>query len=172
MAAAPDPDARAAAVAWVGAVMDERDLRAAWVLTDGDLRKVLAQHWILSHHGDEVVGQPDTWEKVADGLAACPSAHPLWGVFAAERLKRWRLHWLGFSAQGWDLRDDRESPAPGWEVVTFIEPGRKLSLKPGSPITYRRLALRHGRDGWLVAGVDGTNIFKPGWPPGPARTLD
>ncbi|MEO6121674.1 MAG: hypothetical protein ABIW46_09525 [Acidimicrobiales bacterium] len=166
-----DPDARRTAVAWVRAVMDERDLRAAWPLTEADLRLVLVQHWVLSHHEDEdLVGGYEGWPALAAGLAADPPVSALWDRFADERLKRWRQYWAGFSARTWDLRDEPELPRPGLEVVTFIEPGRKLNLKPGAPITFRRLAIRRqvGQDaGWLVAGVDGTNLFRPGWPPGP-----
>ncbi|MGH9155103.1 MAG: hypothetical protein ACRD1K_04480 [Acidimicrobiales bacterium] len=160
---------REVAVAWVAAVMDERDLRAAWPLTEPDLRLVLSQHWIMSNHEDaELVGEPGGWDELAAGLSADPSPSPLWDRFAADRLKRWRLHWVGFSAHTWDLRDGREAPRPDLEVVTFIEPGRKLNLKPGSPVTFRRLALRHRGRHWRLAGVDGTNLFRPGWPPAPA----
>lgn len=167
---APAPGARAVAVAWVRAAMDDRDLAAAWTLTEPDLRLVLAQHWVLSHHEDvELVGLPENFELLAAGLAADPPSASQWGTFATERLRRWRQYWPGFSAVTWDLRDEPESPRPGLEVVTFIEPGRKLQLTPGSPITYRRLAVRAQGDGtWLVAGVDGANLFRPGWPPVPA----
>ena len=161
--------ARAAAVAWVRAAMDERDLRAAWPLTEPDLRLVLAQHWVLSHHEDhDLVGPAGGWDPLAAGLAADPPESPLWDRFAAERLKRWRLHWPAFRAATWDLRDEPEVVRPGLEVVTFIEPGRKLNLKPGSPVTYRRLAVRRKGNVWRVAGVDGRNLFRPGWPPAPA----
>jgi len=156
-------------VAWVGAAMDRRDLAGAWPLTDADLRLVLAQHWVLSHHEEpEVVGDPAGWEELAAGLAADPPDSPLWDRFARERLRRWRLHWPGFSARTWDLRDEREVLRPGLEVVTFIEPGRKLARQPGSPVTFRRLAVRRRGSVWLVAGVDGGNLFRPGWPPAPA----
>lgn len=160
--------ARDVAVRWVRAVMDERNLGAAWPLTEPELRLVLVQHWILSHHGDEVVGPPQGWDDLATALAACPSAHPLWDRFASERLKRWRQHWLGFSARTWDLRDGTERPRADAEVITFIEAGQKLRLGPGPPVTYRRLCLRRTGDEWLLAGVDGTNLFRPGWPPSPA----
>lgn len=163
------PVPREVAVSWVRAVMDERDLRAAWRLTEPDLRLVLVQHWVLSHHEEpELVGPFEQWDELAAGLAAEPSTSERWDRFAGERLKRWRRHWPGFSARTWDLRDEREAPRPGLEVVTFIEPGRKLQLTPGGPVTYRRLALRRHGDAWLVAGVDGTNLFRPGWPPVPA----
>lgn len=162
-----DDGAVAVAKAWVGAVMDDRDLARAWAITEPDYRKVLAQHWIISKHAD-VVGPPDQWEAIADGLAACPSAHRLWERFAADRLTRWREFWTGFSAVTWGVRS-RTDPRPDVAVVAFVEPrGKLMSLKPGPPLEFRHIAVRRTPKGWLVAGADGNNLFRPGWPPGPA----
>lgn len=159
-------EAVAAARAWVRTVMDERDLEAAWPLTDPPLRKVLAQHWILSSSPD-VVGPPEQWEALADRLAASPPVHPLWPQFARERLARWREFWQGFSAVTWGVKDRTEF-RPGVVVVTFVEPrGKLMTLRPGPPLEFRRLAVRHTPRGWLLAGVDGSNLFRPGWPPTP-----
>jgi hypothetical protein len=45
-----------------------------------------------------------------------------------------------------------------------------MSLKPGPPLEFRHIAVRRTRDGWLVAGADGNNLFQPGWPPAPATS--
>ena len=162
-----DDGAVALARSWVGAVMDERDLVKAWALTLPDFRKVLAQHWIISKHAD-VVGPPEQWDAIADGLAAYPSSHRLWAQFAADRLQRWREFWTGFSAVTWGVKA-RSDPRPDVAVITFVEPrGKLMSLRPGPPLEFRHIAVRHTADGWLVAGVDGNNLFRPGWPPGPA----
>lgn len=155
-----------AARAWVRAVMDDRDLASAWPLTDPLLRKVLAQHWILSSP-PEVVGPPEGWEALADRLAACPPGHPLWPRFAADRVARWREFWPGFSAVTWGVRS-RTDTRPGVAVVTFVEPrGKLMQLRPGPPLEHRRLAVRRVDEGWLLAGLDGNNLFRPGWPPTP-----
>ena len=160
-------DAVAAAKQWVRTVMDERDLASAWPLTDPPLRKVLAQHWILSSTAD-VVGPPEQWESMADRLAEDPPAHPLWPRFAAERMARWREFWPGFSAVTWGVKDVAEA-RPDVVVVTFVEPrGKLMQLRPGPPLEFRRLAVRRTEGRRLVAGLDGSNIFRPGWPPGPA----
>lgn len=163
----PDADeAVAAAVGWVRAVMDERDLGRAWPLTDPPLRTVLVQHWILSST-PEVVGPPEGWDDLAGRLAAVPPASPLWPRFASDRLSRWREFWPGFSAITWGIKDRRES-RPDVVVVTFVEPrGKLMQLRPGPPLEFRRLAVRRTPDGWLLAGVDGSNLFAPGWPPVP-----
>lgn len=163
---AGDDGAVALAKAWVSAVMDERDMQKVWALTEPDYRKVLAQHWIMSKHPD-VVGPPELWEALADGLAAYPSGSRLWAQFARERLQRWREFWTGFSAVTWGVRG-RSDPRPDVAVVTFVEPrGKLMSLKPGPPLEFRHIAVRRAPEGWLVAGADGNNLFKPGWPPGP-----
>lgn len=160
-------EAAAAARAWVAAVMDERDLAKAWPLTDPPFRKVLAQHWILQSP-PEVVGPPEGWEAMADRLAADPPSHALWSRFAAERLARWREFWTSFSAATWGIKD-RTEISPGVVVVTFVEPrGKLMQLKPGPPLEFRHLAVRHTGEGWRLAGLDGRNLFRPGWPPGPA----
>ncbi|HVE45411.1 MAG TPA: hypothetical protein VNA57_01505 [Acidimicrobiales bacterium] len=164
--AAPD-DAVAVAVAWVDAVMDRKDLRAAWPLMERDLRLVLAQHWVLSHAeiGSELIGPQPGWDMLAQGLAADPSSHPLWDRFAKERLLRWREYWGKFSTRTWKVRRT-ESPVPDVAIVTFAEPRLPaLETKPGPPEVFRRLALRRSGGTWLVAGLDGRNIFRPGWPP-------
>ena len=163
---AADDGAVAAAKAWVAAVMDDRDLEAAWPLTEPSYRKVLAQHWIISKPAD-VVGPAEQWEPIADGLAACPSTHRLWTQFASERLSRWREYWAGFSAVTWGVRT-RTDPRPDVAVVTFVEPrGKLMSLRPGPPLEFRHIAVRRTPGGWLVAGADGNHLFRPGWPPGP-----
>ena len=164
-------DARATAVAWVEAVMDRRDLRAAWPLTDPELRLVLAQHWILSHAeaGADFIGPQAGWDMLAQGLAAEPPSHPLWDRFAKERLRRWREYWGTFRASTWKAGERTDTVRPGVEVVTFAEPRLPaLETRPAPPAALRRLAVRRSGDGWLVAGLDGRNLFRPGWPPGRA----
>lgn len=151
---------------WVAAVMDERDLAKAWPLMTPGFRKVLAQYWILSAHAN-VVGPPEGWEAIADGLADHPSTHRLWPQFAADRVARWREFWIGFSAVTWGVRATSR-PRPDVVVVAFVEPrGKLMSLRPGPPLEFRHIAVRDTPDGWMVVGVDGANLFQPGWPPGP-----
>ena len=153
------------ATAWVQAVMDRADLGAAWPLTDPTLRLVLAQHWIWTNQGVPAVSREDR-DELARALAACPSSHPLWGRFASQRIRRWREHWQGFTTLTWTLMDRQERLRPDLEVVSFAERKRLEDLdRPGPPLVTRRLAVRRTPSGWLVAGLDGTALFEPGWPP-------
>ncbi len=157
--------AEAAALAWVEAAMDRADMRATWELTDPQLRLVLAQHWIMSRQGDPAVHGEDR-DALARGLAACPSEHPLWDRFASERLRRWRQFWAGFSTKTWGVSEDTQDLMPGVKVVTFMEKHRLLGwARPGPPPATRRFAVRSTPKGWLVAGLDGSALFEPGWPP-------
>ena len=159
----------AVARAWVEAVMDRRDLAAAWELTDPDLRLVLAQQWVMSRQDDPDVAGEDP-DALAEGLAACPSGHPLWARFSAERLRRWRQFWAGFTIRTWDVAGEAEPLTDDVEVVTFMERQRLLDwAKPGPPPATRRLAVRAAAEGWLVAGLDGSALFRPGWPPTQVR---
>jgi hypothetical protein len=160
-------DAEGVVVAWVEAVMDRRDLRQGWPLMERDLRLVLAQHWVLSHAeaGSDLIGPQAGWDILAQGLAAEPSTHPLWDRFAKERLLRWREYWGKFSARTWKVRDT-ERVGADLEIVTFAEPRLPgLETKSAPPPVFRRLAVRRSGGTWLVAGLDGRNIFRPGWPP-------
>jgi hypothetical protein len=156
------------ALAWVESAMDAGDLRRAWELTDPTLRLVLAQHWIMSQQGDAQVSAEDP-DGLAAGLAASPSTHHLWDRFASARLRRWREHWGRFGTQTWGISDERQEVVPDIEIVTFMEKHRLLAwAKPGPPPVVRRFAMRSTPDGWLVAGLDGSALFQPGWPPTPA----
>lgn len=163
-------DASTVAEAWVEAVMDRKELRQAWPLMERNLRLVLAQHWVLSHAelGSDVIGPHAGWDILAQGLAADPSTHPLWERFAKERLLRWREYWGTFSTRTWKIRST-ETAGADLEVVTFAEPRLPaLEATPGPPPSFRRLALRRSDGSWLVAGLDGRNLFRAGWPPGRA----
>lgn len=149
---------KSVAVAWVDAVMDRGTLEAAWPLTDPTLRLVLSQYWIWSHRDQPVVGSQEEWDGLARALAASPSEHPLWHRFAADRVRRWREFWQGFSSRTWSVRDEPEPLGVGLEVVTFVETG-------GPPLPARRFAMRDTPAGWLVAGLDGSALYQPGWPP-------
>ena len=155
----------AAARAWVGAVMDRQELLEAWPLTDPPLRLVLVQQWVLSSMGDPEVTREDR-DTLARELAECPPRHPLWDRFASYRVRRWRRFWTSFSLRTFDLSEEVEPLGDDLEVVTFLEKHRLMGLAaPGPPPIARRFAMRRTDQGWLVAGLDGSALFRPGWPP-------
>ena len=164
----PDPGSpQAAAGRWVEAVMDDGDLAAAWPITDPVLRLVLAQDWVWTHRHRPMIGHGVDWDVMARGLAACPSEHPLWDRFAGELVERWHHIWKGFSARTWAAWHEPEVVDLDVEVVTFLESpgGEPVRFEPGRSAFARRFAMRHTTDGWLVASVNGDQMFVPGWPP-------
>ena len=163
----PEPRSpQATALRWVEAIMDDGDLAAAWPLTDPVLRLVLAQDWVWMHRHQPMIGHGVDWDVMARGLAACPPGHPLWDRFAAELIERWQHIWMGFSARTWAPWDQPEVLDLDVEVVTFLEShGEPVRFEPGRSAFARRFALRHSPEGWLVASVNGDQMFVPGWPP-------
>lgn len=161
MGAEPDPRTpQAAALAWVDAVLHRHDLAAAWPATDPQLRLVLAQDWVWNHRHDPAIGHDHDWDEIATGLAASPSGHRLWDRFAHDLVTTWAQTWRGFGTDAWDVRDAPEVLDLDLEAVTFVEAETAL---------VRRFVLRHSDGRWLVAGVNGDQLFEPGWPPRQGR---
>jgi hypothetical protein len=149
---------------WVEAVMDRSDLRAAWTLTDPTLRLVLAQDWIWAHRHHPWVGHHTDWDRLAQGLTAPRPDHPLFARFAEEQLELWHKIWTGFSARTWKAWEEPEVLGLDLEIVTFGEVRQEADAS-GRPSFARRFALRHTGDGWMMAGINGEQMFVPGWPP-------
>lgn len=167
--AAGPATAQAVAAAWVEAVMDRGDLAAAWPLTDRTLRLVLAQEWVWDQRHGPLVGDEDDWDALADALAECPSHHWLWEPFATGLVERWHTVWKGFSARTWAVWDQPEVVGMDLEMVTFVETGGdRPPVAPRRAAFSRRFLARHTDEGWMVAGVNGEQVFRPGWPPSPA----
>ncbi|HEX6597009.1 MAG TPA: hypothetical protein VF045_08745 [Acidimicrobiales bacterium] len=165
MPARPEPGTpQAAALDWVAAVMDRRDLAAAWESTEATLRLVLAQDWVWNHRHDPAIGHQADWDEIAAGLAGGPEDHALWERFCSDLLTMWHRTWKGFSAHSWTVRPDPEVIDLDLEMVTFVEPG-PAAYHPAGPAFSRRFAMRHTTDGWRVAGINGDQLFEPGWPP-------
>lgn len=144
--------------------MDRGDLGRAWEATDPTLRLVLAQDWVWNHRHDPAIGHQADWDEIAAGLAAGRGEHALWERFCSDLLAMWQRSWRGFSAETWTVRPDPEVLDLDLEMVTFVEQGPAAD-HPAGPAFARRFAMRHSPDGWRVAGINGDQIFEPGWPP-------
>jgi hypothetical protein len=151
----------------VEAIMDRGDLIAAWPLTDPTLRLVLAQDWVWTHRHHPTIGHDRSWDELARGLAALPPATELWSAFAEELTGRWQKTWAGLSAGTWAAWDQPEVVGLDLEMVTFMERDGDgpVRFEPGRSAFARRFAMRHTDQGWQVAGVNGDQLFVPGWPP-------
>lgn len=147
--------------------MDQGDLRAAWPLSDPTLRLVLAQDWVWTHRHHPTIGHDRSWDELARGLAALPPEPELWSAFAEELISRWQKTWIGLSAETWGAWDEPEVVGLDLEMVTFMERDGDgpVRFEPGRSAFARRFAMRHTGQGWQVAGVNGDQLFVPGWPP-------
>jgi hypothetical protein len=173
MSSSMDPRTpQSAAIAWVEAVLDRSDLAAAWPRTDALLRLVLAQDWVWNRRHDPAIGHDRDWDAIATGLAADPPDSDLWDRFARDLVTMWQRTWKGFDTRSWVVRDQPEVLDFDLEMVTFFEPDSSFEqpsgervVQPGHPAFTRRFAMRHTEHGWVVAGVNGEQLFEPGWPP-------
>jgi hypothetical protein len=161
-----------AATAWVEAVMDRGDLTEAWPITDPVLRLVLAQDWVWNHRHELATpeGVQVQWETIAQGLASSPPQHELWERFASETVGRWQQIWKGFNARTWRVSEQAEVLGLDLEMVTFVEVTEDSEGGDGPPHSARqafsrRFAMVHSDGVWLVASVNGDQLFRPGWPP-------
>jgi hypothetical protein len=165
---APAPGSpQASALAWLEAAMDRRDLAAAWAITDPTLRLVLAQEWMWRRGSEQLLSDGEERDAVAAALAAS-SEHALWDRFAAEVTGEWQRAWKGFSARTWRAWNQPEVVSLDLEMVTLVETGgAEVAGDPRRASFTRRFLVRHTADGWLVAGLTGEHVFRPGWPPAP-----
>lgn len=161
------PTPQEAVLAWVEAIMDDGDLLAAWPLTDPTLRLVLAQDWVWTNRHHPRIGHERSWDEIARGLASVPPVGELWGAFSAELVGRWQKTWAGLNSRTWGAWAEPEVVGLDLEMVTLLERDGDgpVRFEPGRSALARRFAMRHSDGDWLLAGVNGDQLFVPGWPP-------
>jgi hypothetical protein len=155
----------AAATNWLGAVYRENDLRAAWRLTDPDLRLVLAQAWLWANRQRTILAnaEPDDLKAEAAELARVNSSSPYWRAFSETQLLEFRQ--LEFDFDTWGFASAPRLIAPDYELLLLTECGADgvLMAEPTQVLAHRYL-MHHTTEGWLVAGF-GPAPISPGWPP-------
>jgi hypothetical protein len=155
-----------AAAAWLGLILGERNLDAAWPATDPNMRLAIAQGWLFKR-GEAT----DTRDELARSLAEAPSSAELWPTFSNGVLDAFADNWPFFDYEGyWGVIDMPEPIAvDGLELVCFamIEgaPPGVIEVEAGEPWAVLPLLMRSTGEGWLVAGVSQSGPPMPGWPP-------
>lgn len=161
----PDEPAARAALEWMRLVLVERDLPAAWPLTDVNLRLCLVHQFIWENReliDSRIPSNIGTKEQRRDWLAMRLASEDLlpgdWPI-----LQEWVLGFLTDVPSGpWNHLPPRVV-APNLVFIEFLAEG-KTSLAPreyapGAPF----LMALHG-ERWLVAGFR-QSPPRPGWPP-------
>jgi hypothetical protein len=149
--------------AWLAAVLDLRDLHAAWPVTDEPFRLATAQSWILME-GDLPEVQAEDRNGLAVSLAAPEPTLSLWPLFAGWRVERWRQVLPPYVV---DPRRRGVIPIPApvsldLEAVMIGESGN--SFQATELVEVHRYLVRHTADGARLAGIGGV-LPIPGWPP-------
>jgi len=148
---------------WLEAVADQRDLAAAWPLTDPDFRLALVQSWICAGFAP-----PDVDSQSIARLLAAPSqpTHPLWNEFAAWRIGRWEAAFPGYVTDA-SRRGTVSSPylsGVGLEAVLISDTPSGRRIVGGRTVEVQRFSVRHTSGAVLLAGL-GAALPVPGWPP-------
>jgi hypothetical protein len=157
-------DAATVVLRWLAAVFDDRDLAAAWPLTDRPFRLAIAQSWIMLEADRSDLSSIDRDELASRLAIAEQPSESLWAEFAGWRLVRWRevLPDYVTAAELRGAMSGEYLTAPEIEQVWIAHIETKVI--EGSPIEAQRFLVRHIGNEWKVAGIGGV-LPIPGWPP-------
>lgn len=114
---------------WVDAVWKERDLRAAWRLTDPQLRRCWAQQYlypILVHVRADGY-DPD---EVVEALVVDEPEHPIWVHFERVQLRGFQQMWPDMTE--WGIGMGHHPEGPDLEAIWFAPPGVEV-IGEGEP---------------------------------------
>jgi hypothetical protein len=141
----------AAARRWLTAVLTDRDLRAAWRLTDPDWRRELAEAWLAANAAHPLVARYRS-ATTASKLAQAHGHDPLWRAFAATQLREFTHQWGAVDLETWEWASRPRPYAPGYEIALLVE---ALDVPEERPVRALPLIMRHVPGvGWRMAGVD------------------
>jgi len=163
-------DAAIVVLRWLTAVFDNRDLAAAWPLTDEPFRLATAQSWIMLETDRSDVSAVDRDQLAARLALVEQPSDSLWAEFAGWRLIRWREVLPDYVSAA-ELRgavSGEHATAPEIEQVWITH--TETNVVEGSPIEAQRFLVRHVGNEWKVAGIGGV-LPIPGWPPGETPRL-
>lgn len=155
----------AAATEWLGAVYGESDLRAAWRLTDPDLRLLLAQAWLWANRERTILAgaESDDLKAEAAELAQVSSPSSYWKMFSTTQLAE--FHEQELDLDSWGFASSPRLIAPDYELLLLAECGADgLLVEEPTQVLAHRYLMHHTSEGWLVAGF-GPAPVSPGWPP-------
>lgn len=138
----------ATALEWVRTAIGEQDLARAWPLTDPDLRRLIAQSWMINEAMDARADRDDLVEQLA---AETPPAGVLWNRLC--------------TSTRWGTMSATDPVSPGVELVRLVDEAETRSTVPagGAAVLVQNITVRYS-ERWRVCAV-GRSIPRPGWPP-------
>jgi hypothetical protein len=157
-----------AARRWLTAVLTVRDLDAAWIGVDPELRLVLAQRWLWTSR-NELDLSLDELEEMAPQLAADDPTNELWPAFSETVLDDLGSSWPWLDLDSLGAAGRPRMVAIGYELVLLAPSdadGSLVKLSAPSALDETLELLMHHVDGqWLVAGIGSEQLPAPVWPP-------
>lgn len=144
--------------AWLARVLDDADLRGAWLITAPEFRRAMVEGWLDANADHPLVAahEPDT--ALAELTEDCP-AHPLWDGFEATQLRHFAILWADVDLETWGWGSDPRPFGPGEEVVILFEcDDESFTVEEDTPMRGIALVMRHAPGqapvgDWVVAGI-------------------
>ncbi len=143
--------------AWLDAAWTHKSIRAAWPLTDDELRSVMAEAWIRANKEHPDVMKYDA-EELREGLAAPYPSHSLFDAFETSTLEEFRDSWGDdFDVSKYGVSSAYRPVPPDYELF-FLTPtdGEVWVVERPTLVMTRPFLLRLGPDGWRVASLGPT----------------
>lgn len=164
-----------AARRWARAVLNDRDVGAAWALCDEDYRLATVQEWLMRELGGEA-------REVVPEMASTSPTSALWPEFAESLLHAWVTAVIeNIGPGGWEIfgrflpdeerREWIEPLAPDIELVRLTPAGStsrlllQAAMRDADEGVVSMSLLLRARDGrWGLGGMRRC-LAVPGWPP-------
>lgn len=132
---------------WLEAVIRQRDLRKAWSVTHGDLRRRMARAWVESNANHvALVGRNRA--QLVERLGMASPDDPLWPGFEATTLDECAETWAHVDLDSWGWASAPRVVSPSRELVYLVD------------ISDPNVVLTDGR--YVVDGDEGDEVAVPG----------
>jgi hypothetical protein len=157
-----------AASNWVNAILRDGSLKAAWPLTDEDMREDLAASWVAVNRRHPLLLDEDP-EAIAEDLATLEPTRPLlWDGFELSQVAFLRDQMAAVDLDTWCWATDPRPLGVDLEGALFIDAGPLdevgRPLEPLRPGEHPALAfvMQYVDSSWLVSAVSVPEAPAPG----------
>jgi hypothetical protein len=105
---------------WMEAVLLDRDLQRAWLLTHPTFRRTFAQAWVTANANHIALSGRDHAELIAS-LSALQPADDLWPGFEETTLREFDEKWAHVDLDTWGWANHPRVVSPDREVVYLVD---------------------------------------------------